>query len=106
MPAMILRQHSWPNSMASTTLSSTTPDAAGFHHHDAVLGAGHDDGELGFARLVVAGVGDHFAADDADANRAEHVIERNIGNRQRCRRADDGERGRIMLRDRPTAPCR
>ena len=48
-PAMILRQHSWPNSMASSTSASVASLAPGLHHHDAGLGAGHHDVELGIA---------------------------------------------------------
>ena len=106
MPAMILRQHSWPNSMASTTSSSATPVAAGFHHHDAVLGAGDDDVELGFARFVIGRLGDHLAFDHADANarRARDGTECRRSPAQPPRRRSPASTDRD--RDRRTAPCR
>ena len=71
---------------------------AGFHHHDAFFGARDHDIDLGFARFVVAGVRHQLAVDRAHAHAAQHVLERNIGNRQRRARADDGQRAGIALR--------
>ena len=71
---------------------------ARFHHDDAFFGAGDDDVDLGFARFVVAGVGHQLAVDRTHAHAAQHVVERNVGNRQRRTGADDGQRAGIALR--------
>ena len=70
---------------------------AGFHHHDAVFGAGDHDIQLGFAAFGVGGIGDVLAVLHADAHAGQHVLEGNIGNRQRGGGADDRQRIRILL---------
>ena len=72
---------------------------AGFHHHDAVFGAGHHDVELRFAGLRRRWDWPiRLAVHHADAHAAQDVVERNVGNRQRRAGADDGERAGIALR--------
>ena len=102
MPAAIFLQHSWPNSMASQHIVFRDASGAGFDHHDAVLGAGDHDVQRAFASLFVGRVGDQFAVHHADAHGAEHVMERDIGNREGRGGADDGQRSRIVRVDRPT----
>ena len=79
---------------------------AGFHHHDAVFGAGDDDVDLGGLGLFVGGIGDQLAVHHADANAAQHVMERNIGDGERRARADDGRawRGRASGSAESTMP--
>ncbi len=71
---------------------------ARFHHHDAFFGARDDDIDLGFARFVVAGVRHQLAVDRADPHAAQHMLERNVGNGERCAGADNGQRAGIALR--------
>ena len=70
---------------------------AGFHHHDAVFGAGDHDVQLGFAALGVGGVGQVLAVFHAHANAGQHVGEGDIGNGQRGGRADDRQGVGILL---------
>ena len=79
---------------------------AGFHHHDALVAAGHDDVELRRAGFRVSRVGDVFAVDHADAHGADEVVERNIGNGERGARADDARARRDRAPDRPKGPWR
>ena len=68
---------------------------AGFHHHDAALGARDHDADLGRFGFLVGGIRGQLAVDHADAHTGHHVLERNIGDGQRRTRAHDGERGGI-----------
>ena len=64
---------------------------AGFHHHDAAVGARHHDVQLRFAAFAVSRVGQVPAVLHANANAAEDMLERNIGNGQRGTGAADGQ---------------
>ena len=68
---------------------------AGFHHHDAAFRAGDHDADLGGFGFFVGGIRGQLAVDHADAHTGHHVLERNIGDRQRRARAHNGERGGI-----------
>ena len=70
---------------------------AGLHHHDAFFGAGHHDIQLRFAALRIGGVGNVLAVLHADANAAQHVGKGNFADRQRRRRARDGQRIGILF---------
>ena len=69
----------------------------GFHHDDAVFGAGHDDIELAVAAFAIGGIGDALPVFKTYADAAEHVREWNIGDGQRRRRAGDGQRIGVLL---------
>jgi len=92
MAVAIFLQQLWPNSMAESTSASVACWAPDFHHHDAFFGAGDHDVDLGGLAFLIGGVGDVLAVDHADADRSQHVMERNVGDGQRRARADDGER--------------
>ena len=67
-------------------------------HDDRVLGAGHQQVQLAL-RLEVGGGGvdDEGAVPVADAHRAHRPVERDVGDHERGRGADDGERVRVVL---------
>jgi len=70
---------------------------AGFHHHDAGIGPGHGDAQLGCPHLVVGGVGDEFPVHQADPHGGESLGERNVGERQGRARSHHGQGIRIHL---------
>ena len=70
---------------------------AGFHHDDAVFGAGNHDVQPGLTALGVGGVGDINAIPHTNPDAAQHVFEREIGNGQRGCGADDRQGVRVLL---------
>ncbi len=71
---------------------------AGLHHHDSVFGAGHHDVELRFARFRIGWIGNAAPVHQAHAHPAQHMLERNIRNRERGARANHRQGGRVLLR--------
>ena len=66
-------------------------------HHDAVGGSDDHDVQQALAHLVVGGVHDKRAVDQADAHRADRTEERNVGKRQRRGGAVDAEHVGIIV---------
>ena len=68
-----------------------------FHHQHGVLGAGHDQIELGFGATVDGEVEDVFAINVADAGGADRAHERHARNGQRGGGRDHREHVRVVL---------
>ena len=67
-------------------------------HHDRVGGASDDHVELALGQIAPnVGLTTISSVDQADADRADRTIERNRGDRQRRRGADDRQNVRIVL---------
>ena len=61
---------------------------AGLDHQDRLVGAGHDQVEVGVVdQVLLVGVDDEVAVDLADPHRADRRRERDVGDHQRRRRA-------------------
>lgn len=70
---------------------------AGLDHHDRVPCAGDDEVELRLGKLAVRGVDHELAADAADAHRRDWALERNLADRQRCRRGEGAQDVGVVL---------
>ena len=81
MAAQIFLISVWPNSIASTTVSSLHFFRARLDHHDAIGGADDHDVQHALAHFVVCGIDDELAVDQADAHGADRTEERNVGKR-------------------------
>ncbi len=66
-------------------------------HHDRFGGAYDHDVQQALAHLVVRRIDDERAVDQAHAHRADGPEERNVGQRQRARRAVDAENVGIVV---------
>ena len=71
---------------------------ARFDHHEAVLAAGDDEVELALLALLEGRVDDVLAVDEADAHAGDRLLERNLRERERGRRAGDREHVGVVLR--------
>ena len=60
-------------------------------HQDGLVGAGHDEVEVGLEQLLLGRVDDEVALDLADPHRADRRRERDVGDHQRGGRAVHGE---------------
>ena len=70
---------------------------AGFHHHDAVLGAGDDQVEQALLALGEGRVDDELVVDQADAHAGDRLLERNLRDGERGRGAGDGEHVGVVV---------
>ena len=70
----------------------------GLDHHNAVFGAGDGDVELGALLLFVGRLDHRSAVHHRHSHAAQHVVERNVGQRQRRRRAIHGHRAGVVRR--------
>src|SRR4029077_20441995 len=68
-----------------------------FDHHDAVFAAGGDEVEFADLALRERRVDDEVALDEADADARNRLLEGNLGERQRGRRAGDGHDIGVVL---------
>ena len=70
---------------------------AGFNHHDPVGGSDDHDVHQALAHLVVGGIHDELAVDQAHANGANRPEEGNVGKRQRARGGVDAAHVWIII---------
>ena len=70
---------------------------AGLNHDDRVLGAGHDQVEVGFRELLQGRVDQQAAVDHAHSHAADRPRVGNAADLQRDRRTGHGQGGRVLL---------
>ncbi len=70
---------------------------ARFHHHDAALGSGDHDVQLGFAAFRIRRIGHILAVFETHPHTAQDMRERNIGHGQRRAGADNRQGIGILL---------
>ena len=71
---------------------------AGLHHHDPFLGPRDNNIDARRLGLFVSGIRHQRPIHHADPHRRQHMLKRNIGNRQRGARAHNRQRRRIAHR--------
>ena len=106
MAFVILLQQSWPKSIASRTCCFGNLRSARFHHHDSVVSRANHDVEFGLASFFVGRIGEQLVHRPDRRERAENVMEGDVGNCQRSGSADNRQRPRDHDSDRPTSPSR
>ena len=71
---------------------------AGLDHHQAVFAAGDDEVELAFLPLLERRIDDVLPVDQTDPDAGDRLFKRDLRDRERRRRARDGEHVGVVLR--------
>ena len=96
-PTTICLIAAWAASSAPTTCGFAHFLRACLDHHDAVAGAGDDEVERALLALLVRRVDDVGAVDESDPHAGSRLLERDLRQRQRGRRAGDGQHVGVVL---------